>query len=61
MSRVGSWSPRTDIEPPAGFKPVGQYKLANNFREFITDEANVVDLRKKFEQYIGPVKGEAYR
>ena len=60
-SRIGSWSPRTDVDPPAGFKPIDQYKLENSFREFITDEAKVVELRKKFEEYIGPVKGEAYR
>ncbi len=61
MSRSGRWSTRADIDPPAGFKPIGQYKLANGFREFITDEAKVVELRKKFESYIGPVKGDAYR
>ena len=61
MSRIGRWSPRTDIDPPAGLKPIAQYKLANGFREFITDGAKVAELRKKFEDYIGPVKGEAYR
>ncbi len=61
ISRISVWSPRADIAPPAGLKPIGQYKLANSFREFITDEAKVVELRKRFEEYIGPVKGEAYR
>ena len=61
MHRVGSWSPRNDVEPPAGFKPIDQYRLARGFREFITDGAKVAELRKKFEGYIGPVKGEAYR
>lgn len=61
MNRIGRWSPRTDVEPPVGFKPILEYNVANDFRAFITDDAKVVELRKKFEQYIGPVKGEAYR
>lgn len=61
MSRVGTWSPRPDVDPPTGFNPLSQHKLANNFREFITDEPKVVELRKKFEEYIGPVKGEVIR
>ena len=35
--------------------------LADKFREFITDDAKIPALRKKFEEYIGPVKGEAFR
>jgi len=61
MTRLGRWSPRADIEPPTGFKPIADYTLANRFREFMGDEAKVVDLRKKFEAYIGPVKGAEYR
>lgn len=61
MTRVGVWSPRTDVDPPIGFKPISEYAVANSFREFITDDAKVVELRKKFEQYIGPVKGQEHR
>lgn len=61
MSRIGVWSVRTDVEPPAGFKPIGQYNVVNGFREFITDGAKVSELRTRFEQFIGPVRGQAYR
>jgi ABC-type Fe3+ transport system substrate-binding protein len=57
QSRTGTWSPRTDVPPPSGLKPLFDYNLANDFRSFITDEPRVIELRKRFEAYIGPVKG----
>jgi ABC-type Fe3+ transport system substrate-binding protein len=54
QERVGTFSPRLDVAPPAGFKPLTSYKIANNFREFITDDKLVADLRKRFEGYTGP-------
>ena len=57
QSRTGTWSPRTDVPPPPGLKPLFEYKLANDFRAFMTDEPRVVELRKRFESYVGPVKG----
>ena len=57
QSRIGTWSPRSDVPPPPGLKPLFDYKLANDFRSFITDERRVIELRKRFEAYIGPVKG----
>lgn len=61
VKRGGRWSPRNDLAPPAGFRPITEYRIANRFREFITDDDKIPALRKKFEAYIGPVKGEAYR
>ena len=57
QSRTGTWSPRTDVPPPSGLKPLFDYNLANDFRSFIADEPRVVELRKRFETYIGPVEG----
>jgi ABC-type Fe3+ transport system substrate-binding protein len=54
QARVGTFSSRIDVPPPAGFKPLTSYKIANNFREFITDDALVADLRKRFAAIIGP-------
>jgi ABC-type Fe3+ transport system substrate-binding protein len=54
QSRVGSFSSRADVPPPEGFKPLTSYKIANNYREFMTDEKLVADLRKRFEAYTGP-------
>jgi ABC-type Fe3+ transport system substrate-binding protein len=57
QSRVGTWSSRSDVPPPPGLKPLPEYKLANDFSAFINDEARANELRKRFEAYIGPVKG----
>jgi ABC-type Fe3+ transport system substrate-binding protein len=54
QARIGTFSPRLDVAPPAGFKPLTSYKIANAFREFITDEKLIADLRKRFEAYTGP-------
>jgi ABC-type Fe3+ transport system substrate-binding protein len=57
QSQIGTWSSRSDVPPPSGLKPLSEYKLANDFAAFINDEAHANDLRKRFEAYIGPVKG----
>jgi ABC-type Fe3+ transport system substrate-binding protein len=54
QARIGTFSPRLDVAPPAGFKPLTSYKIANAFREFITDEKLIADLRTRFEKYTGP-------
>ncbi|MBI2999011.1 MAG: ABC transporter substrate-binding protein [Deltaproteobacteria bacterium] len=61
VKRGGRWSPRNDLAPPAGFRQIMEYRIADKFREFITDDSRIEGLRKKFEEVIGPVKGEAYR
>jgi ABC-type Fe3+ transport system substrate-binding protein len=60
QSRLGTFSPRLDVPPPPGFKPLTSYKIANAFREFITDDKLIADLRSRFETYTGPAvnKGE---
>jgi ABC-type Fe3+ transport system substrate-binding protein len=54
QARLGSFSPRRDVPPPEGFKPLTSYKIANNYREFMLDAKLVADLRKRFEHYTGP-------
>jgi ABC-type Fe3+ transport system substrate-binding protein len=54
QAQIGTFSPRLDVAPPAGFKPLTSYKIANAFREFITDDKLIADLRKRFEGYTGP-------
>jgi ABC-type Fe3+ transport system substrate-binding protein len=54
QARLGTFSPRLDVPPPQGFKPLTSYKIANAFREFITDDKLIADLRKRFEAYTGP-------
>ena len=54
QSRLGSFSSRVDVPPPEGFQPLASYKIANNYREFMTNDKLVADLRKRFEGYTGP-------
>jgi hypothetical protein len=51
---VGSFSSRVDVSPPEGLEPLTSYKIANGYREFMTDDKLIADLRKRFEAYTGP-------
>jgi ABC-type Fe3+ transport system substrate-binding protein len=55
QSQLGVFSPRTDVPPPPGLKPLSSYKVANGYREFVTDADRLAKLRKRFESYTGPV------
>jgi ABC-type Fe3+ transport system substrate-binding protein len=55
QSRTGVFSPRGDVPPPQGLQPLASYKIANRYRDFVSDEARLVALRKRFESYTGPV------
>jgi hypothetical protein len=55
VARIGVFSARVDVPPPAGLKPLSSYKVANGYREFVSDEAKLVELRKRFEALTGPV------
>ena len=55
QSKLPTWSPRSDVPPPAGYKPILSYEVANDYRAFLTDQTEVVALRKRFESYSGPI------
>jgi ABC-type Fe3+ transport system substrate-binding protein len=55
QSKLPTWSPRSDVPPPAGFQPILSYKVANDYRDFLSDGEKVAELRKKFEGYSGPI------
>ncbi len=55
QARTGSWSARSDVAPPAGFKPILSYSVVNDYLVFLTDQEQVAALRKRFEGYTGPV------
>jgi ABC-type Fe3+ transport system substrate-binding protein len=55
QATTGTWSPRRDVAPPAGYKPILSYQVVNDYRDFLTNDAQVVELRKRFEGYTGPV------
>jgi ABC-type Fe3+ transport system substrate-binding protein len=55
QSKLPTWSPRSDVPPPAGYKPILSYKGSNDYRAFLSDETEVAALRKRFEGYSGPI------
>src|SRR5580692_4550556 len=55
QSKLPTWSPRSDVPPPEGFKPILSYQVANDYRDFLTNETEVAALRKRFEGYSGPI------
>jgi ABC-type Fe3+ transport system substrate-binding protein len=55
QARTGTWSGRRDVPPPNGYKPILSYPVVNDYREFLTNETQAVELRKRFERYTGPV------
>lgn len=54
--RIGTFSPRSDVPPPVGLKPLFSYNVANGYRDFVTDERLLADLRKRYEAAIGPIR-----
>jgi ABC-type Fe3+ transport system substrate-binding protein len=55
QSRIGIYSSRSDVPPPNGLKPISSYRLANRYMQFVTNEKRLLELRKRFEKYTGPV------
>jgi ABC-type Fe3+ transport system substrate-binding protein len=55
QSRIGVYSSRSDVPPPAGLMPLFGYHLANDYLKFVTNEKRLVALRQRFEKYTGPV------
>jgi ABC-type Fe3+ transport system substrate-binding protein len=55
QSKLPTWSPRSDVPPPAGYKPILSYNVANDYIAFLTDQTRVAALRKRFEGYSGPI------
>ena len=56
QAKTGTWSPRADVPPPYGWKPILSYKVVNTYRAFVTNTKQLEELRKRFEAYTGPVK-----
>jgi ABC-type Fe3+ transport system substrate-binding protein len=55
QSRIGVYSSRSDVPPPAGLMPLAGYHLANDYLKFVTNEKRLMALRQRFEKYTGPV------
>jgi ABC-type Fe3+ transport system substrate-binding protein len=55
QGRIGVFSARVDVPPPPGLRPLSAYNTANQYREFVSDEKMLLELRNRFERYSGPV------
>jgi ABC-type Fe3+ transport system substrate-binding protein len=55
QATTGTWSSRRDVPPPEGFRPIFGYQVVNDYMSFLTDEPQLLALRKRFEGYTGPV------
>jgi ABC-type Fe3+ transport system substrate-binding protein len=53
QGRTGTFSPRADVPPPAGLQPLSAYRIDSGYRKLVTDEARLMELRKRFAGYIG--------
>ncbi len=55
QSRLGTYSARTDVDPPAGLEPLSAYNIAAGYQHFVSDADRLAALRHKLESYTGPV------
>ncbi|ORX98517.1 hypothetical protein K493DRAFT_349227 [Basidiobolus meristosporus CBS 931.73] len=56
-----TWSPTTDIPPPAGLKPIWKSKNTDllGFRDYMLDRGQVEKDIAFMEKYVGPVTGKS--
>jgi ABC-type Fe3+ transport system substrate-binding protein len=54
QSRMGTYSPRDDVPSPPGLPPLSN-RVDERYLEFVSNEAQLADLRRRFESYTGPV------
>jgi ABC-type Fe3+ transport system substrate-binding protein len=52
QSRTGTFSPRADVPPPEGFQPLASYNIDSGYRQMLSDEVKLAELRKKIGGYV---------
>jgi ABC-type Fe3+ transport system substrate-binding protein len=52
QTRTGTFSARADVPPPEGFGPLASYKIDSGYREMLSDEGKLGELRKRFAGYV---------
>jgi ABC-type Fe3+ transport system substrate-binding protein len=52
QNRTGTFSPRSDVPPPAGMERLSTYKIDNGYRKLVSDAARLLDLRRRFGTYV---------
>ena len=56
-AKSGAVPVRPDMAPPSGLQPLPNYRIADGYIDFISDEKRTKELRHKFEGYIGQPQG----
>jgi ABC-type Fe3+ transport system substrate-binding protein len=52
QSRTGTFSARADVPPPEGFRPLVSYKIDSGYRQMLSDESKLAELKKRIAGYI---------
>jgi ABC-type Fe3+ transport system substrate-binding protein len=52
QSRTGTFSARSDVSPPDGFQPLASYKIDSSYRQLLSDESKLEDLKKRLAGYV---------
>jgi ABC-type Fe3+ transport system substrate-binding protein len=52
QARTGTFSPRSDLPPPEGFQPLKSYKIDAGYRQMLSDESKLAELKKRFAGYL---------
>jgi ABC-type Fe3+ transport system substrate-binding protein len=52
QSRTGTFSARADVPPPEGFQPLKSYKIDSGYRQLLSDESRLAELRQRFAGYL---------
>jgi ABC-type Fe3+ transport system substrate-binding protein len=52
QSRTGTFSARADVSPPEGFRPLASYKIDSGYRQMLSDEGKLAELKKRIAGYI---------
>jgi ABC-type Fe3+ transport system substrate-binding protein len=52
QSRSGTFSPRADVAPPPGLKPLAAYDIDAGYRALLSDGGRAAELRKRFASYV---------
>ncbi|MFI6624708.1 ABC transporter substrate-binding protein [Streptomyces sp. NPDC050528] len=60
QAAANGWSVRADVTPPAGLKPIWQYRNGNldGFPRFMAERAAIERWKQTFALYFGEVKGD---
>ena len=51
----GNWPARSDVTPSGSMMPILSYNVVNNYRDFVTNQNHLEELRDHFGKLAGPI------